>query len=482
MANNTLFKRFMEYAVGSGIVLLLGFVSSPINTRLFSPEEFGKFSLFQLVTNIISTIILLGLEQSFVRYFYEEQESNRPKLLRESIKIPLLACTIVTIPIVIFSDFILNTLFNTFSIELLLLILLNNYIFLFSKFVFLVVRMQQRGKAYSTLQICQKFSTVLFTILFFTVMNNNFVVLIYATVITNFIVTIIGIVLERRFWLDKKGTQLKADRKELVAYGFPLVFTFLITWLFQSGDRIFITYFHDYAELGVYAAAFSIVSLISAVQGAFTTFWVPVAYEKYEKNPNDNAFFEKISRLVAFVMFSIGIALILFKDIIVMLLGEEYRQASYIMPFLIFMPIMYTVSETTVMGINFKKKSKVHIKIALSCAIVNIILNILLVPSLGGKGSAISTALSYILFFTLRTMYSKRFYPTNYGLKKFYLSTMGLIIFALYASFKEFDLIFVTVGIANLFLVFILYGKNVIEFIPEKIKKKASKKLSAFRG
>jgi O-antigen/teichoic acid export membrane protein len=313
-------------------------------------------------------------------------------------------------------------------------------------------------------------------------MNNNFVVLIYATVITNLFVTIIGIFIGRKFWLDKKNTQLKTNSKELVVYGFPLVFTFLITWLFQSGDRIFITYFHDYEELGVYAAAFSIVSLISAVQGAFTTFWVPVAFEKYEQNPNDNIFFGNISRLVAFVMLLIGITLILFKDVIVLILGEEYRQVSYIMPFLIFMPIMYTVSETTVMGINFKKKSKYHIRIALVCAIFNIICNIVLVPTLAGKGSAISTALSYILFFTLRTMYSKRFYPTNYGLKKFYLSTIGLIIFSFYASFKEFDVIFVILGLVNLILVFMLYGKDVISFIPEKVKIKLQKKLSIFRG
>ncbi|KEZ52198.1 oligosaccharide flippase family protein [Metabacillus indicus] len=481
MSNNTLFKRFMEYAVGSGIVLLLGFVSSPINTRLFTPEEFGKFSLFQLITNIISTIILLGLEQSFARFFYEEQESNRPKLLRESIKIPLLACTLVTVPIVIFSEFLLGTFFSTYSIELLILILLNNYIFLFSKFAFLVVRMQQRGKSYSTLQISQKLSTVLFTILFFTVMNNNFIVLIYATVIANIMVTIIGIFIGRKFWLDKIDTQLKTNRKELVFYGFPLMFTFLITWLFQSGDRIFITYFHGYEELGVYAAAFSIVSLISAVQVAFTTFWVPVAFEKYEQNPNDNVFFENISRLVAFVMLFIGIILIIFKDIIVLILGEEYRQVSYIMPFLIFMPIMYTVSETTVMGINFKKKSKYHIRIAVACAIFNIISNIVLVPTLAAKGSAISTAISYILFFTLRTIYSKRFYPTNYGLKKFYLSTIGLIIFAFYASFKDFNVTFVILGLANLILVIVLYVNDVVNFIPEKLKTKIQKRIAILR-
>ncbi|MGR6005323.1 lipopolysaccharide biosynthesis protein [Bacillus paranthracis] len=156
-----------------------------------------------------------------------------------------------------------------------------------------------------------------------------------------------------------KKIELKTKDSELIKFGYPLMFTFLITWLFQSIDRIFIQYFNNYNELGLYSAAFSIIALLNAVQGAFTMFWVPVAYEMYNKDEKNIEFFERINKVVTYLMFLISILMIMFKDVIIFLLGEKFREASVIMPFLVFMPLMYTISETTVLGINFKKEIKV---------------------------------------------------------------------------------------------------------------------------
>ncbi|TKH00449.1 lipopolysaccharide biosynthesis protein, partial [Peribacillus simplex] len=102
------------------------------------------------------------------------------------------------------------------------------------------------------------------------------------------------------------------------------------------------------------------------------------------------------------------------------LLGPEYQEASKILPFLVFMPLMYTISETTVLGINFYKKPKWHIVIAGVSCICNIIGNWVLVPQFGGLGAALSTAFSFIVFFMLRTHISLKYYKVNYGLGKLY--------------------------------------------------------------
>ena len=45
------------------------------------------------------------------------------------------------------------------------------------------------------------------------------------------------------------------------------------------------------------------------------------------------------------------------KDLLVLLLGEDYRGASVMIPFLCLSPIMLTISDTTVIGITFSKKA-----------------------------------------------------------------------------------------------------------------------------
>ncbi|MGG2024823.1 oligosaccharide flippase family protein [Gottfriedia sp. S16(2024)] len=462
MTNSNLLNKFLEYALGSGIVLLLGLISSPINTRLFSPNEFGKYSMFILFSSLIGSIILMGLDNSFVRFFYEEEKEGRAKLLKASLKLPILLVVISSLLLIIFCSSILNQLFNEFNIQLIILIIINNFFSLLSRYMFLVVRMQQKGRIYSYLQIAQKALNIILIIVFFKFFDNNFLALVYSFVISQLIACLIGMLIEKEIWFSMfKSNQIKTTNIELLKYGFPLVFTYLITWLFQSIDRIAIKHFKDFKELGLYAAAFSIVALLNAVQGAFTTFWVPVAFEKFSKNPNDKQFFEKVSRLVAFTMFFIGTLIILFKDIIIYLLGNEYRGASYIMPFLIFMPIMYTISETTVIGINFQKKSSMHIIIAIIAALVNLIGNLLLVPNYGAVGAAISTGIAYIIFFYLRTIISKKYFKINYGLTKIFISTLCLFVLAFYASFNNVDIISILLGVLNLFVIVFLYYKDI---------------------
>ncbi|WP_410981429.1 lipopolysaccharide biosynthesis protein [Bacillus pacificus] len=472
---NNLLKKFLEYALGSGIVLIIGFISSPLNTRLFSPTEFGKFSMFLLITNVLNALLLVGLDQSFVRYFHEEEEKDRGKLLYKNLKIPILMCLVSCIVIVIFYKQLAQGIFGVSSNQLLILLILNNFFMILNRFALLAIRMQQKGKLYSSTQVIQKVLNIVLIIMFFMFFHNNFIVLVYAFVISNILVTIVAIYYERRLWssIKQKSVELNTTNTELLKFGAPLVFTFLVTWLFQSIDRIFIQQYNDYNELGIYSAAFSIIALLNAVQGAFTTFWVPVAYEAYHKDKKNVRFFEKINSLVTYVMFLMGTLIIMLKDIIVVLLGEEFREASGIIPFLVFMPVMYTISETTVLGISFLKKSSYHIVIAVLAAITNIVGNILLVPSLGAKGAAISTGISYIVFFTARTLISRSLYHVNYSIVKFYIMTIGLCLFALYATFKEFDIYYILFFVMNFILLNTMYSNVLIDYFPKKYLKKS---------
>ena len=71
---NRLVKKFIEFSIGNGIVLLLGFISSPIITRIISPEEYGKASMFTTFTSLIVLIATMGMDQAYIRYFNDEEE------------------------------------------------------------------------------------------------------------------------------------------------------------------------------------------------------------------------------------------------------------------------------------------------------------------------------------------------------------------------------------------------------------------------
>ena len=310
------------------------------------------------------------------------------------------------------------------------------------------------------------------------VFNGNYLTLVLATVLANLTMLLLIVFIERKDWFGiGKGEKVKISNKELFAYGFPFIFSMSITWVFQSIDTISIRAFSDLAEVGLYGGAMSIIGILNTIQGAFTTFWIPVAYDKYSKNPEDRKFFSNISEIVSFFMLLLAIGLIASKDLLIIILGSSYDGSQYIFPFLVLMPIMYTISETTVLGINFNKKTKYHIYIAAASAITNIVGNLILVPIIGAKGAAISTGVAYIVFFLTRTYYGNKFYKVKVKYAKFFISIVFVYILATISSIYKFNMIIFVVTVISILVISILYKNiilNMINLVKNMINKKRS--------
>lgn len=129
------------------------------------------------------------------------------------------------------------------------------------------------------------------------------------------------------------------------------------------------------------------------------------------------------------------------------------------------MPLMLTISETTVIGINFHKQTKKHIKISLIAAIVNIIGNLILVPLLGARGAAISTGFSYVVLYIFRTYESNKLYKVNYNQVNLFISLILLTVLAVYASFHPVNIQLIGLGILTIVGVLFLYRRPLLELI-----------------
>jgi len=461
---NKLFKMFLSFSYGSWIGLFLGLFSTIITTRILAPEDFGKASMYTLALNICIIITIFGTDQSFVRFFYEEKKENRGGLLYNCLKLPMLSTIALSTLIILFHNKISLFLFGDTSLMLTLLLVLGVFAQLLYRYGRLVIRMQQRGNLYSVLEILQKLFNLLILVLLFMLTGASYKIVIYSTLVTTVSLTFIAVISGKDFWNIRNffKKNLTHSKSEIFKFGSPFVLTIFITWLFQAFDKIALRLWGDFEELGLYSAAFNIVALVVVLQNTFSAFWTPVSYEKFEKSPNEKEFFEKISQIVSFAMFSVAIISIAGKDVIVLLLGSDFKEAAIIMPFLVFMPVLYTLSETTVIGINFFKKTRWHILIAGVACVVNIFGNWLLVPDFGAIGASISTAIAYLIFFSLRTHISLKFYKVNYNLKKIYFMIAIVSFYSLFSIKVNSFYVNILLGIAALLILTVVYRKDLI--------------------
>jgi O-antigen/teichoic acid export membrane protein len=454
-------KSFFQFSMGQWIAALISFITTPITTWLIIPEEFGKASMFTLAFNLLLNVALLGADQSFVRMFYERSEDKRRDLLWDSLLPSLSVGFVVFVLIGIFWKELSFVLFGDYNHFLPIFLLgVTILIGILERFSTLAVRMKKRGIAFSTLRVVNGVTNAVFTILYALFVSRSFYAVIVGLFFSHIVTALLAIFFERELWFGKFKVSFKSI-KAIVRYGLPFVPASLITWLFQSIDRLALRNYSDFTEIGLYSAAFKVVAVMSLIQTGFTTFWTPVSYESYEKEPESKGIFEKASLFIAAAMFVFGLLIVVFKDVIFLLLESSYRQAAGISSFLILMPIMYTVSETTVVGINFKKKTYWHMLIASVAAGVNVFGNLMLVPVYGAKGAAFSTGLSYIVFFCMRTFISMSLFPVNYHLGKFFISTFVFVIVAFINTFVINMVFQVVSAVLGLVVVMFVYRDQV---------------------
>lgn len=469
---NSFFKQFFHLATGAGINIIIGILTTPIITRLVAPVEYGQLSLFNTYSSIAVMIFILGLDQSIVRFYYtRDNEQYKKSLVQMSIMISLIIATIGFVILLCFRIFepslfgFNNIIFISFCI--------NTIVLIFNRFSMLILRLKYKTASYSLMNVLSKLLYVSITIVAAFIIRNHYIyILVFATIVSVAVSTVICFVLEREIW-KKIKSPVRINKVKLLKYGVPLMISSGIFIIFQATDKFCIKHFESYSEVGIYSSAQSLMSVFAIVQTTFNTLWAPKSIQHYENNKEDLNYYSRMNAIITVLMFSFGCCIIAFKDIFVLMLGESYRSSSSVIPFLMLNPIMYTISETTIVGLNITKRSNYQVLITAVSCITNIVGNVLLIPIMGIKGAAVSTGISYIVFFALRTYFSNRFFKINYSLKRFYCLLCCFLVICIYSMYNTFNIVLLVLIIVFLAIMMFLYNqtiRDILVLIRDKMK------------
>lgn len=464
MGNSGFVKKFFQFSYGNLVNLLLGFITAPVLTRIFLPADYGMQSLFTTVLNFLLILVLLGFDQSFLRFFYKVPEEERPGLTRKLTKWSSLASFAFGIIFFALGGVVVPAVFDRYDFWITIFISINLVLGALNRFLTLAVRVQQHAKTYSNIQIIAKVTSFLLMVAFAFTFGANVYAILFATTVSALVVAAYSCYKEREYWhkvITDKTPCNSVSISEIIKYGLPFVPNAMMVWLMNSVDKLSLSAWSGLEQVGIYSAANTFIVLLTLAQTSFTTFWYPVVYEKYEKNPDEKAFFIKAHDMMAIIMFTVTFGLIFFRHIIALLLGKNYWQAADVMPFLIFMPLYTAISDITAIGINIKGKSRYHLLITGVAAVLNISGNMLLIPKYGAIGAATATGISYIVYYAMRTIISEKFMKIGFDKIKITISTIILIIVAYLSSYLNLSNLSYGIIAGAYLIVLFIYRKEV---------------------
>ena len=459
-------KSFASFSIGPIIGAVFSFITIPIITYYISPEEYGRVSMFTLFQNILGMVAYLGLDQAYIKFYHDEKDKD--KLMWHSIIPALSISVIVSLCVYLFRNDLAVWLYGTTN-NMSCVYILIPYLpfFVIERFVLVKYRMEQKGITYSFFSIFSKAALLFLSIFLLKYYLCGYQSVIYSTVLAQALTTIIIISIDYK---NKRKYKLQWDWlyvAKLLNFSLPLIPATIVGWVLNSMDKIMIRSICDYQQLGLYDAALKIVSVLAIVQTCFSTFWSPIAF-KWNKEKKTINKYDEVGKILSIIMISLFSGILIFKDVIIRILAPEYYNAVEIIPFLLIYPIMYTISEVTVVGIYFSGKSYTTIIVAICSCVLNVMLNKVLIPMYGAVGASVATGCSYILFFWLRTIVSRKVWR-KFSIRYYVFITI-IVLLQSYINVVCDGMILNLFNITFL-IVFLSLNKNTITFYMKTLKK-----------
>ena len=483
---NTLLKIIARSSIMVLISLALSKIFSYsyriIIARYFGPEIYGLLSLALVVAGMFVAVFSLGFSEGVLRFFSIYRGKNENKsisyLFNFSYKTLIISSLVAAIISFSLSDFISIRFFHDPNMSFFLKVFsIMIPLWILGPFFLSIMRSFEKVKANAIAEsILQNFSKLLWI-----------VVLIYLGIGSNsvaysFFIGILSMFVFSYFYcrakipiIFSKSKPDKAKRKEIskefLSYSLPLMFFGIIVSLFYWIDSLAIGFFKSTTEVGFYNAVIPIALLLSLVPEIFLYLMFPIITKEYSKGGQIEKIKEitkQIAKWVFIINFPLFILIMLFPGVIINLLfGSTYLVATNALRFLIVGALFSSIFIISDKLLSMAGKSKLILMDIVLASILNIVLNILLVPketifgldnALGINGAAIATMIS-VIFFNSLFIFQARHYTKIIPLRRKMLRVVLLSIFPtafllFVRSFIEIDLFFSILLSLSFFLIY----------------------------
>lgn len=400
-------KKILEFALGPFATAALGLITVPVMAWTFTTADLGRMNLFQVVLSFTLLLSVLGLDQAYVREFHATHDRSR--LLKACFAPGLLLLGLLVLATVAFGERLSLWLFgegNWWFYVLIIICVIANYT---SRFLSLILRMQERGVAFSMSQILPKLlQLVLLGLVVVVGLQRSFLTLLWIAVAST--VAVLGVYAwnTRQQWRPAvKAYPDPVQTRALFKFGLPLVFSGLAYWGLSATGVLVLRSHSTFNELGIYAVTSSFAGAVAIFQSIFTIVWAPTVY-KWAENGVDMTRVDDVARRALAVVCGIFTLVGIFSWVADWLLPVQYVSVKYLLLCAIAPGMLYTLSEITCIGIAISRRTMLTVWVTLAALMTNVLLTLWLVPNQGAAGAVIANAIAYLVFFVGRTEASAR--------------------------------------------------------------------------
>ncbi len=454
------------------LTTLIRILLVPILTKNMPIEEYGIWVQVNATIGLVPPIVGLGLPFALVRFLASTEDRKDLQEGFYSISfVVLLTSGIVSLLFLIFSKTIATILFDN-NIKVAMIIPAILFLQSLINLPMNLFRVFQKIKRHSLFLILDMLFTVSFAS-YFIILGQGVVGAVKGILISNILVfsgMMIFVFKEIGFGFPKF-----LNLKKYFNFSIPLLPSNLSNWIINSSDRYVITIFLGTAFAGYFTPGYTVGILISTFAIPLS-FLLPPVLSKYYDERKFNEFNKVLKYSTKYYLLiaipSVFGLSILSKSILTILTTPEIANIGYLItPYTAVSYLLYGLQGIVGNILVVENKTRIIGIIMSVSAIVNLVLNILVIPLIGINGAALTTLISFILIFVVVLYYSlkpKLFtFDINFIIKSLLASSlMSLVV--IYLNPTNLNNLLFTIGIGAALYFGIIFSLNGIN--KEEIK------------
>lgn len=402
------------YFIFSILTQVINMLLIPLYTNNLSQMEYGKYELLNTIQQLLGLAITIGVYSGLKRFYYEVENKNA--LRNTALNFSFLWGSMIFGFIYFISPNISQYIFNgeQIAIEYIRIIVVSSLLTCLISIYVSFYEMEFKAFRAAVTQLTILIITFCLAFYFIAINQEGIMGALKSILIANLIVFIILFI--SNFKTYKIQIHMKY-LKDMLYYGGGLLLGQVSAWILNLIDRFFIKGLISYSAVGVYSISYKIGMLINPVFIApfaqvFTSFKFK-AYKEVDGKDKIKKMFHIYNIIGCFCVFGLSI----FGKIGVNILAtKEYLEAYKIIPLIAISYFIWGIGQFYSLGLHIANKMVSNSLIVVISAVVNIVLNIVLIPIMGINGAAVATIVAYMVANIFYYYFSEKYYSLGLGI------------------------------------------------------------------
>jgi len=423
-----------SYTASSVISKLFAVALLPVYTRHLTRADYGAAEVLLATVVALSIVFRLGVVEALLRFYYENGDDSasrivgsgrdaeeqggrsasrttgswRDEVVRSATSFLFIAVTVGALLVAAVAGPLSEALLDRRDVELMVIAAGGLWVFTLYELLMALFRLDERARAYFVASLANVLITIALTVWLVVVEDEG----ARGLLLGNFGGS--AIVLAALFWIHRRRLALVPSRGRLgdmLRFGLPTMPAELSLYALNFVDRVALARLAGLAEAGLYALAVKFSQAVTVIVRGFNLAWPPLAYSIRDDDTARRTYSVVVTYYLL-LAFTIVLAMSLEARWVVRALAAPAFFDSYeAVPLVSTGVALYALYLVLAVSVQRTGETRFNFPVTGAALVVNIALNLVLVPPLGIVGAGIALVGAYVVMIALMYGVSRRMFP-----------------------------------------------------------------------